>query len=322
MDLRTKIMGGILGVVVGDALGLPVQFQAREDRTLRPVTGMEGHGTFNLPAGSWSDDSSLTLCLAKSLVAHNGYHGDDLVTRFLAWYSEGYMTPYGFSFDIGCTTSRTMEKLRTGAKLTEAAGRGPRSNGNGALMRILPAAIFYADQDDETAMKMTREIAGITHAHGVSQLAVSIYTLMARWIMRGDTAAEAYSKACAYNWKAHGWDKDTLSNFKLFLCGMIGGLPEKVVPSSGYVVDTLLASTWCLLTSSTCEEAILKAVNLGDDSDTTAAVAGGLAGLLYGTQGIPLIWVNELAKCDEIIEIANEFSDAALKRGTLLAANM
>lgn len=145
IDLKDRIMGGILGIAVGDALGLPVQFISRSERDKRPIKSMEGWGTFNMPPGSWSDDTSLTLCLAESLLEKD-YNLEDLGERFLRWYRDGYWTPAGFSYDVGGSTMTAMQRLAHNVPTAEAGPRDDSSNGNGSLMRILPAAVYLNQQ--------------------------------------------------------------------------------------------------------------------------------------------------------------------------------
>lgn len=179
LSLEERVSGGLFGVVVGDALGLPIQFEARETVRKHPVTGMQGFGAFNLPVGSWSDDSSLTLCLLTSL-SEKGYDLEDIGQRFLRWYREGYLTPFGKAFDVGWTTEMAMERLEQGVPALEAGLKEERSNGNGSLMRILPAALFFAHDPDEALVRKVSDISRITHAHRRSQLACSLYALLSR----------------------------------------------------------------------------------------------------------------------------------------------
>jgi ADP-ribosylglycohydrolase len=317
MDMSERIRGGILGVVIGDALGLPVQFKPRSQVKKRPVKGMQGYGTFNLPPGTWSDDSSLTLCLAQSLAERGFFDPKDVSEKFQAWYFGGYMTPFGASFDVGGTTARAMHYLRqSGSNPLRAGGRSESDNGNGALMRILPATLFSLNLSDEDAIAMAQKAASMTHGHEISQLAVSIYTLMARRLLMGATKENAYQYAyqynCWYDWKQQAWANNTLDEYRIFLSGAIGACKESQISSGGYVRDTLEAATWCLLNNDSFEDTVLAAVNLGDDSDTTAAVAGGLAGILYGIYSIPGKWIDALIKVDEVMDVVDGFEDVCI----------
>lgn len=158
------IMGALLGVVVGDALDLPVQFESRAERKIRSVTGMEGWGVFNMPPGSFSDDGSLTLCLAES-ICETGLNPEDAAQRFLRWFNEGYWTLEGFAYDIGNSTHLAMEKLIRGVPATEAGPQEEIDNGNGSLMRILPAVFYLVEAGSEAMADGKWSISRITHGH-------------------------------------------------------------------------------------------------------------------------------------------------------------
>lgn len=307
---REQIMGGLLGVVVGDALGLPVQFQSRADRKRRPVVAMEGWGAFNMPPGSWSDDSSLTLCLAES-ICEAGLDPEDAGRRFVRWYSQGYWTPQGFAYDIGGSTASAMHNLMRGVPAAEAGLAGEADNGNGSLMRILPAAIYLAEKPLAQMQAGIWIISGITHGHPRARTACCIYALLARELLSGSTPAAAY-KALCYNPAWLDWSQLELDHFDRLLAGDMHHLPEEEIASSGYVVDTLEAALWCLLNNRNYGDTVRAAVNLGQDTDTVAAVAGGLAGITYGLQGIPPEWIRVLARQDEILALAQKFADQVM----------
>ncbi|MDI6880628.1 MAG: ADP-ribosylglycohydrolase family protein [Desulfitobacteriaceae bacterium] len=307
LSLAERMRGGLFGVLVGDALGIPIQFKSRETIRKHPVTGMQGYGTFNLPPGAWSDDSSLTLCLLESL-SEKGYDLRDIGERFLKWYKEGYLTPFGKSFDIGWTTEQAMERLSRGVPVLEAGMRDERSNGNGSLMRILPAVYYFAQESDDMLVSKVTEISCMTHAHRRSQLACSIYALMVRALLEGAKPRKAYQMMRV---KANSlFEAEATGELRFFsriLSGMLPGLREHEVRSSGYVVDTLEASLWCLLHSQSFAEMVLLAVNMGDDTDTVGAVTGGLAGTCYGDSGISRDWEQALVKYDEINALVARF---------------
>lgn len=310
---KQKIMGGIIGVVVGDALGLPVQFASRELRRQRPVTGMEGWGSFKLPPGYWSDDSSLTLCLVESICRHE-IDPADAGARFLKWYEDGYWTPTGYAFDVGNATTEAMERMRTGIPAEKAGPNNETDNGNGALMRILPAAIYLAEEDDTTMAAGIHLMSGITHGHLRSKVACCLYTMMVRELLAGATPQQAYRSLCHTQelTKLPGMVPGELQHFTRILSGKIDELPEAEINSDGYVIHTLEAALWCLLRNDNYQDTVLEAVNLGWDTDTTAAVVGGLAGIAYGLGGIPAEWIQFLPRQEEILELAEEFADKVI----------
>ncbi|MCL6477508.1 MAG: ADP-ribosylglycohydrolase family protein [Peptococcaceae bacterium] len=314
MTIYERIVGGITGVAIGDALGVPVEFKIRRDLHDDPVTDMIGYGTYNQPPGTWSDDTSLTLCLAESL-SEAGYNPDDIAKRFVKWYREGYMTPYGEAFDIGGTTRQAILRLEEGVDPVHAGPADERSNGNGSLMRILPAAMYFSESDESDMVKAVCSISRITHGHPRSQLACVFYSLLAKELLKGEDFMGAYGNvinrlpALAQCFNLAG----ELPHFSRILTGMLEGLAENDINSDGYVVSTLEAALWCLLKGTNFSETVLKAVNLGSDSDTTGAVAGGLAGIYYGLGSIPRKWLDVLAKVEDVMVLSNKLAAVILK---------
>lgn len=307
---RNRVLGGILGVVIGDALGLPVQFESREQRRRRPVRGMEGWGVFNMPPGSISDDGSLTLCLAES-ICEAGINPQDAAERFLRWYQEGHWTPLGYAYDIGGSTAQAMERLKRGVPAVEAGPAGENDNGNGSLMRILPAALYLAKADVKDLARGIWDMSRITHGHPRACSACYIYALLARELLTGASPDESYRRLCSQpdDILRPGIEAKEAPHFRRILAGNLELLPESEIRSSGYVVDTLEAAIWCLLKHNDFPSTLLAAVNLGDDTDTVGAVTGGLAGIVYGREGIPDEWLEVLIKGDEIMDLAHRFAD-------------
>ncbi len=310
MDKRDKVLGGLVGLCVGDALGVPVEFKSRSYLKRNPVRDMIGYGAHNQPPGTWSDDSSLALCLAESLC--HGFDLKDVAEKFVKWLFEGYWTPHGVVFDVGRTTRKAIKRLRDGVEPLKAGLDGEYSNGNGSLMRILPLAFYVEKLEPECQFELAHEVSCLTHRHPRSQMACGIYVQFAVQLLKGKAPCEAYSKtreiALEY-YKKEPFCHE-LPRFSRILEGNIAGIDEDGIKSSGYVIDTLEASLWCLLTSNTFSEAVLKAVNLGCDSDTTGAVTGGIAGIYYGFRNIPNNWVEALARKEDILELAVKFFES------------
>ncbi len=292
----------ILGVAVADALGVPVEFKARG--TFH-VTGMQGYGTHNQPAGTWSDDTSMTLALADNL-RPDDVNLKGIARGFMAWYYHAAYTPHGKVFDIGNTTADAIRRLHQGAAPEKAGGTDKYDNGNGSLMRIAPLTFHVAGMAEaEERFRIVRDVSSITHGHALSVAACYIYVEMLNKLRLGCTGKAAY--ASLQEDFAHGVpfiDRHTLSRFDRILKHDISTLPESEIKSGGFVIDTLEAALWCFLTTDNYRDAVLKAVNLGDDTDTTGAVTGALAGLAYGLNGIPQEWREQLAAYDEIRRIA------------------
>ena len=308
MTLTTKVLSGLMGVCVGDALGVPVEFTSRAERIKSPVTKMLGYGTWNQPPGTWSDDSSLMLCLAASLC--NGYSVDDIGQSFWRWYRENYWTAHGNVFDIGNTTYQAIIKLEKGIPPLQAGGTNENSNGNGSLMRILPMAYLHETLTFSDLITKVHEVSCITHGHLRSQMACGIYISMAVEILKGADLPTAYLQGVEKIQEFYS-DSEYISeksHFQRIFSGKIAELAKEEINSGGYVIDTLEASIWCLLNSSSYAESVLKAVNLGGDTDTTAAVTGGFAGIYYGVENIPQEWVEQIARKQDIIDLADRFA--------------
>ena len=289
---------GIMGVVVGDALGCPVQFESRETVAKHPVTGMRGYGTFNLPPGSWTDDSSLTLALLESIRRMGGIDYTDIMDNFVKWLDNGEFTPYGYSYDIGRGTMSAINRHKRYHKPHKAGNIDERSNGNGSLMRIMPAVLYCIDRKlpANEAIDIIHKVGGLTHAHIRSNIACGLYYFMASAILSGDVSLNDRLQAglnTVFAFYEHYLaDHENLDYYdRLRSLETFAALPEDGIHSSGYVVDALEAAIWALANSASFEETLLKAVNLGDDTDTVGAIAGGLAGVYYGYDAIPEDWL-------------------------------
>ncbi len=309
-DLRYKIKSALFGVAIGDALGVPVEFESREAISENPVLDMTGFGTYNLPPGTFSDDSSLTFCLAEALT--EDFDLDIIARNFVKWYYENYWTARGDVFDIGIATRQAIDKLARGVQAEHAGGIDVSSNGNGSLMRILPLVFYIIDKPIAERFEITKQISSITHGHIRSVISCFYYLEFARSLILGVDKFEIYKKLQTEIFQFLSNIATNAGEIMLFnrlLENNIYELESNDISSGGYVLHTLEASIWCLLTTDNYHEAVLKAVNLGDDTDTTAAVTGGLAGLLYGFETIPKIWLNQLARKDDIQDLAERFAD-------------
>jgi len=312
MKTNVCIKGAIYGLVTGDALGVPVEFVLRQELKEQPVTGTIGYGTHNQPPGTWSDDSSLALCLADELV--KGYNVDNIAASFVKWYDEKLWTPHGEVFDIGVTTRTAILKLKNGIPSAQAGGRDERSNGNGSLMRILPLLFYVRNiQNPAERFKVVREVSAITHAHIRSALACYYYLEFASFLCnKQGTVLSAYEKTNAsFRTLVHQLiiEPVEVDAFNRLLEGNLPTLSEDKINSGGYVIHTLEAALWCIFNTGSYKEAVLKAVNLGGDTDTTACVTGGLAGIIYGAHSIPEEWLQQLAKKDDIESLIERFSE-------------
>lgn len=307
MTFEHTVKSAILGLVVGDALGVPVEFQSREELEQDPVTGMRAYGTHHQPAGTWSDDSSMALCLLESLTHSVSY--DDMMARFLRWAEEGYMTAHGDVFDMGIATRQALTKYAKGTPPLKCGGTGTYDNGNGSLMRILPLALYlHRTMGPEfprkpEAFQIIHNASALTHAHPISLIACDIYCSIANELLCGRSSPADIQHGITAAKEMCASLTDTapyLDTFKRVDVDVLRSLPKSEIRGSGYVVHTLEATLWCLLHTDSYRACVLEAVNLGEDTDTVGAVAGGLAGIQYGMADIPEEWLAVLAKRSEI----------------------
>ncbi len=302
-----RILGGLYGSLVGDALGVPVEFQNRDTRRIDPVVGMRAFGIHRQPAGTWSDDGALLLCSAESL-AEAGFDLEDMGQRFLAWYDRGLWAATGVLFDIGNTTLEALDRISLGSPAAQAGGRDPYSNGNGSLMRILPVALVSQGLSDAEFVDRLQRASSITHAHMRSQMACAFHGLFVRALQDGQNPTEALITTRAIFGPLFA-DNPEMTLFRDLMHANIATMHEHEINSGGYVIDTLTASLWCLLTTDSFSDCVLRAVNLGSDTDTTGCVAGGLAGVTYGVFAIPDDWITALPLQDALANLSMRFAN-------------
>lgn len=313
-DLIEKFRYGIYGVATGDALGGSVQFLRREEIRKNPVNGMES--TRDYPKGTWSDDTSLTLALAESLGRCKKVNYEDIMDNFSLWLTKGKFTTDGRSWDEGYTCMTAIEtwndrkEIGWPEKAIDCGLRTFEDNGNGSLMRILPISFHIYAKYKENAYThgdIIRNVSKLTHAHPISQFACEFYCNMIYQMIDNPTLSksEIFNRTKAV--MTNIWADETLKSDKEELRDVFAPLfdsdfdvlKEDDIKSSGYVVHSLEAAIWCFLNTDNFHDCILKAVNLGGDTDTIAAIAGGIAGIYY--MDIPQIWIEEL-RGKEVIE--------------------
>jgi ADP-ribosylglycohydrolase len=300
-----RILGGLYGSLVGDALGVPVEFQNRGMRQYDPVTSMRAFGTWNQPAGTWSDDGALLLCAVESL-AEREFDTQDMGEGSVRWLQEGHWAARGRVFDIGHATHQALDRIAQGTPAEQAGGQGESSNGNGSLMRILPVPLATLTADLHTFCDQIERASAITHAHARSRLACVFHGLLVRHLMLRESPAAAHASA-AREFNDRYTHHEELARFAPMLDPGLINQDESDIASTGYVLHTLHAALWCLLTTDTFKDCVLKAVNLGDDTDTTGCVAGGLAGLVYGVEAIPEEWLTVLPRQADLQNLFQKF---------------
>ena len=306
---QSKMKDAFWGFIVGDAFGLPYEFVDRDDTRSNPAKEMIGHGTFNQPVGTWSDDTSMMLCVMENI--YNRGDMSALSQLFIQWYRDGYNTPHGEAFDIGNTTQVAIERLMQGEIPSRSGSSDERSAGNGSLMRTVPY-VFTTRTFQEMMLCMTYD-HHITHRLPICMDASFFYAHLLKALADGQIKEDAMKIAGDY--VQFGWrimdhkDEDSFmeytKKFQRLIKNDFAMLKEEDISSSGYVMDTLEASIWSFLNSTSYSDAILRAVNLGQDTDTIAALTGALAGVYYGYDSIPKDWLNRIVGKETI---KNRFS--------------
>jgi ADP-ribosyl-[dinitrogen reductase] hydrolase len=286
-----RCSGALIGLACGDAVGTTVEFMARGSFT--PLTDMVGGGPFRLAAGQWTDDTSMALCLAESLLTKGGFDARDQMGRYLNWWRCGYLSSTGDCFDIGMTVSAALQTFEATGN-PYAGSEDPTSAGNGALMRLAPVVLFFHPEHHELE-KYAVESTRTTHA---APEALDCSRLLARVIARGLDGASKDEMLSHSGPRLASPKVAALAECSYF------GKEESQIRGTGYAVASLEAALWCFKNTETFEAAVLRAANLGDDADTTAAIVGQIAGSHYGVKAIPRGWSATLHKAHDIAEIA------------------
>ena len=315
-----SVRDGLYGFIIGDALGVPVEFNYRFVLEQNPVKNMREFGSHGQPKGTWSDDTSMMLATIDSLIDNNGYSLKDsfydMANKFVLWYKESKYTPNNEVFDIGGATRKALNNYINNQN--KSCGCGEISdNGNGSLMRILPLAYYFyvSNLDIEKRKEITFEVSSITHSHIISKYGCLIYIEFVLNILKNQNDSELLNiyietikEIKALIKSENKEDRKILEKaYKKIFSGNIHKEKYENIKSSGYVVDTLEAVLWVILTTNNYAEAVLKAVNLGDDTDTIGALTGGIAGIVYTDYTIPKEWIEDLQKKDYIDGIIGSF---------------
>lgn len=293
-----KVKDGIIGFIVGDALGVPAEFKSKEYLEENPVTKMTGNGTWNQPKGTWSDDSSMTIATITSITYTKGIDFEDIMDEFLEWNCNNYYTNSASgAFDIGNTTGKALSNYQSGAPALKSGCDGERDNGNGSLMRILPLA-YIKNIDYETI----ENVSSLTHAHKRSRIACVLYVEIAKSMIENDLEIKDHIELSCEKIKDYYKDSDELKHFERIFSSDLDDVEGRT-----YVVGSLECVLHCLLTTDDYRQAVLKAVNMGGDTDTNAAICGGLAGIYYGFDSIPVDWIGQINRIDEVLSLCEKY---------------
>ena len=296
MNQQDRFRGCLLGLAVGDAVGTTLEFKPRG--TFVPITDMVGGGPFGLQAGQWTDDTSMALCLATSLVENDGFSAQDQMNRYVNWYEHGYLSSTGRCFDIGNTTRAALHQYQqTGNPYSGSTH--PNAAGNGSLMRLAPVPLFFYP-DREKMRHYSAESSRTTHSAAACLDACRLFADMLYLALSGADKETILS----------GSDPAIVTEPPIQAIAR-GSYQQKTVAQirgSGYVVDSLEAALYCFWQTNSYQEAVLAAANLGDDADTTAAICGQIAGAYYGLSGIPVSWLDKLTLRPEMMTLADQLA--------------
>ena len=316
MNKSNKWLDGIMGVAVGDALGLPVQFMTREEIAIDPVKGMRPCDLFRSPIGTWSDDTAMTLAMLDSIKTLGRVDAEDIMRNFVLWLDHSEYTANDQTIDVGNTCFTGIRNYTNGMDIYSCGKTGEHANGNGSLMRTLPVSLYYAEKVHEgevsvdEAIKNIHLVSALTHNHIRACMACGLYFFAISAILYEDgNLIEILQKGMDEGFKYYGADKENVIELtkydRLIDLDRFAKVDESEIRSTGYVVDSLEAALWSLITTDSYRDAMIKAANLGDDTDTVAAIAGGLAGLYYRYENIPEEWLSVLRKREWIEEMCS-----------------
>jgi ADP-ribosyl-[dinitrogen reductase] hydrolase len=290
-DLLDRYQGCLLGLACGDAVGTTVEFSARE--SFKPVTDMLGGGPFDLQPGQWTDDTSMALCLAASLVHCLGFEPVDQMNRYVNWWQWGYYSSTGDCFDIGATTAKALQRYLV-TRDPVAGSKDPNEAGNGSLMRLAPIALFF-HPDSAAVRYYARRSSELTHAAPEAVECCELFAAMLNDALQGKDKAEILQRRPVLA---------SMPKVRAIEGATYLGKERAQIRGTGYCIESLEAALWCFARTSSFEEAILAAANLGDDADTTAAITGQLAGAYHGASSIPGHWLERLHMQSEIARLA------------------
>ena len=298
---------GIIGLAIGDAMGVPLEFVQREKLLENPVTRMLDKGTYGKSKGTWSDDTSLTLATIDSIIHCFGISTEDMGNRFVEWMEDAKYTANGERFDIGRTTLIALSRFEKNRQPFESGGTAEDSNGNDSLMRMLPIAYYCYSAHLQTndIFDVVKKVSYITHAHEVSVLGCYIYVLYAIKLLEKKSKYDAYKEIQKVSYSQ--FSKSSLELYNRILKKDIAELPLEAIRSTNYIVDTLEAVLWTFLNTDNFNQAIIGAINLGEATDTIGACTGGLAGIVYGVKSINPEWRIDLKRYTYIRAMCDDF---------------
>jgi len=319
------IKNALLGAAIGDAFGVPYEFMSRDAISkldLKDMIGSNVKHDFNsywgnrIPAGSWSDDTSMIVATMDSMIENKQINYDDIMKKFVIWNSEGKYSSNDFSFGLGSTVNSALKKYVEGTSPIYCGGINYMDNGNGSLMRILPFSLYCIARDlsDYDTYKIISYGSSITHGNEISIMACYLYTKLLAGAIKTKNARLAYSEMISSNYKSYFSDK-TISEFSDILEDIYDLNPNKI-DESGYVVDSLKTVIYSLLMSNSFESTIKRCVKIGYDTDTNSCIAGSIAGVIYGLDNVPQNWILNLKRKEYLEELADKFNKIIKEMGS------
>ena len=314
-EFSRAVVNGIIGFAIGDALGVPVEFKPRNYFNNNKVDRMLEYGTHNQPKGTWSDDTSTTIAVMDSINECGDIDFNDIMKKFVNWYFKANYTATDTVFDIGIATSESISNYIKGVEATKCGPSGFRQNGNGSLMRMLPI-VFYCianNLPENQEVKLIDDFSSMTHGHEISKLGCKIFCDYIKEYLLTKSKDEAYKNILSKDYSKY-YSYEAIEAYSRILDGNLPSISEDEISGSGFVVHSLEASLWCTLNSNSYEEAVLKAVNLGDDTDTVGAITGGINGIIYGLPSIKNEWKEDLKKVDYLFNLSEKFSNNILNK--------
>lgn len=301
------VRDGLIGLAVGNAMGVPTESNNREDLLDKPVIKMMPRIRDGIPKGAWSDSTSMTIATIDAII-HKGMSYHEIAESFVKWFTSNQFCSMKESFDVGETTLKALVSFTQHIEKAEECGlTGIQDNGNGSLIRMLPIAYYLvaSKAKERDILEVVRSVSSITHAHEISICGCYIYVRYAMYLLRGNNKFSALTKVKALDYSI--FSKETVDCYERILKGDITELTIDDIHSSAYVVDSLETALWCLLQSSNYKECVIATTNIGGATSSIGAVAGSLAGIFYGYENIPKNYLEDLRKRDYLAEVCDSY---------------
>lgn len=303
-----RYLDGLMGFAVGDAMGVPLKSKSRDELFKQPVTKMTGFGTNNVDEGTWSDNTSLVIATIDSINTKGTIDFMDIALKFTAFKNHAHYTPNNEVFSLGVTEAKAIDKFDEERMNPTKCGLD-NANDNGSLKRIIPIAYYAIERklQDYEILELVKELSSITHTNEVSIMTCYIYVRFIMFLLNGKDKFSAYSMTKCVDYSM--FSEETQKEFSRIINDDINKLKINDIDSSNYVVSTLEAVFWVILQTDSFNQAIIGAINLGDDTSTIGALTGAAAGIIYGYDYIPEEWINSLARKEYLLDIFEEFSE-------------